>query len=227
MQRVLRQPLPGHHVLQHRDVGGDVQRLVAEQAVQLLLKGQHDGAQHPLHLLHCAADVLAVNALTAQLVIAAQQLDGGGQVVGHKFPYLGQLLRVVLHIGEDTPADLLQPVDLTGHGLVLNAVVQGAHGLDRAVPVGDHLIQLRVAGGHRLLRDLHFLCHIPAEPPRNDGHDGAGRRCQQEMAHLVQRKQQPVQQPRHRRRIDGRSRPVDDGFCFQSCRLPSEFTRTA
>ena len=221
MQVVGGQPLPHHHVLQHGDVRGDIHGLVAEQAVQLLFKGLNDAGHHAFHLLHGAGDVFTADALAAHLVVGRQQLDGGGQVVGHELPDLGQLGWVVLHVLEDAAADLLQPVDLGGDGLVLNAVVQGAHGLNSPVAVGDHLIQLGIAGGHRFLGDLHLLRHVLAEDAGDQRHHGSRRRSQWEMSHLIQGEQQCVQHPRHRRGVDGRGRFVDDGLCFQSCRLQS------
>ena len=197
------QTLPCHHVVQYRDVRGYIHGLVAEQTVQLLFERQHDGGHHALYLLHGAGDVLAGHALTAQLVVAAEQLQRGGQIVGHELPDLRQLLRVRLHIVEYLAADLLQPVDLAGDSLVLYAVVQRPHGLDGRVALGDGLVQVHIAGAHRLLRYLHGLGHIPAEHPGDQRHHGGSRRRQQEVSHLIQRKQQCVQHPRHRRGVDG------------------------
>ncbi len=38
----LSQALPGQHALQHGNIGGDVQRLIGVQVIQLLLKSRND-----------------------------------------------------------------------------------------------------------------------------------------------------------------------------------------
>ena len=67
---VLRQALPGHHVLQHGDVRRNIQGFGTEQSVQLPLKGGDNGAHDALHPLHGAADIAADTIRRARLVIA-------------------------------------------------------------------------------------------------------------------------------------------------------------
>ena len=143
--------------------------------------------------MHGRGNVFAGHSLLTHAVIGVEDLQRGGQIVIHKFTDLGQLFRILLHLCKNLFGKLLQTHDLGRDGRIGNIVVQPLHLRNRLLPIGYHLIQLRVAGSFRFLRNL--LHGTGAKDPGHNAHHSRGGSRQQKMGQPVQGKQQGIQQP--------------------------------
>ena len=209
---VLTEPLALHHVFKHRDVGGNIHRLAAEEHIELLFKGGDDGTHHALHTLHGVIDILTVHTLRAHAVIGIQELERGGQIVVHKFADLRQLFGVCLDLREDLRAQILEPIDVGRDLRVLDGIIQTLHLGDGKIAVPDHLVKLRIPGGLLLFRRVrHSDLDRAAHGVHNEEHHPRHDRHKEEMRYAVEREQQRINDPCSRRGIIGNGGSAFDG----------------
>ena len=103
-----------HKVLHGGDICRDIHAFRSEEVVQLLFESGDHGVHGFLNLLLGFGDVLTLDALCIQLLVAVQKLQTGRKIVVDELPELFLLLRLLLNQFENLRGQIFQAVDLGG-----------------------------------------------------------------------------------------------------------------
>ena len=123
VQIALGKAVPLEHLLQHVNIGGNIQHIVPIQVIQHFIAGFQHHLQRVLNPLLGGLGLRAVHAALIQGAVGFHHFQGGGQIILHKLANLGRFGGLVIHRAEHLGALVFQLVQADGQRLVGNQIV--------------------------------------------------------------------------------------------------------